>query len=568
MTSGGLGIAIGESGIGSVLTKYPLRVPLNQRSYAWGEGHVNTLLQDFSNAIAGENKTYFLGTIVLTHSSDAKWEVADGQQRLATTAILISAIRDHLFKGTPNEKEAANKYTSNYLLEFDEISGEHIPKLRLNAEDNDFFVKNAMLAPDHAERGAAKIQTDSHYRLNQAMKICRAHVEKIIAPYAKPDQAKRLYEWISFLRESAVIIEIKVPDHFNAYTLFETLNDRGLRASQADILKNYLFGKAQDRLNEVAPKWAAMTSILESVDVDDLLLTYLRHYWISYNGPTVEKELAERIREKVVGRQQAVDMSITLAANATDYAALFAPLEHTGWKDYDKRTRAYIYILTRILQLEQIRPLLLAVIRHFPPKEATPAFKLFLSWSVRFLIAGGGGAGVLDRHYGLRAKEITDGEVTTAAALAEKMKGVVRTDTEFVEGMRRARVSKKHLARYYLRAIELQKTGAPDADLGGILEDTTVYNLEHVIPLTPSDKWNLPEEVVLGYSKRLGNMTLLDPASNVDVGNKPFAEKLPIYKESPLLITREIAKNSTWGPDEIDARQAVMAATALDIWKL
>src|ERR1019366_9271155 len=43
------------------------------------------------------------------------------------------------------------------------------------------------------------------------------------------------------LRESAAIIEIKVPDHFNAYTLFETLNDRGLRASQADILKNYLF---------------------------------------------------------------------------------------------------------------------------------------------------------------------------------------------------------------------------------------------------------------------------------------------------------------------------------------
>ena len=79
----------------------------------------------------------------------------------------------------------------------------------------------------------------------------------------------------------AVIIEIRVPDHFNAYTLFETLNDRGLRASQADILKNYLFGKAQDRLSEVAPKWASMASVLESVDVDDLLLTYLRHYWIS-----------------------------------------------------------------------------------------------------------------------------------------------------------------------------------------------------------------------------------------------------------------------------------------------
>ena len=44
----------------------------------------------YSNALASENKTYFLGTIVLTQS-DNKWEVADGQQRLATTAILMKA---------------------------------------------------------------------------------------------------------------------------------------------------------------------------------------------------------------------------------------------------------------------------------------------------------------------------------------------------------------------------------------------------------------------------------------------------------------------------------------------
>ncbi|MPY69886.1 MAG: DUF262 domain-containing protein [Alphaproteobacteria bacterium] len=60
---------------------YGLRVPPNQRSYAWEGNHVRTLLQDFSNAISGDTKTYFLGTIVLTPSGDTKWEVADGQQR-------------------------------------------------------------------------------------------------------------------------------------------------------------------------------------------------------------------------------------------------------------------------------------------------------------------------------------------------------------------------------------------------------------------------------------------------------------------------------------------------------
>jgi uncharacterized protein with ParB-like and HNH nuclease domain len=151
----GIGIAIGESGIGSVLNRYSLRVPLNQRSYAWEEDHVRTLLQDFSNAIASETKTYFLGTIVLSQSGDNKWEVADGQQRLATTSILISAIRDHLSSGSPNEKEAAQKYTQNFLLEFDELSGEHLPKLRLNIEDNDFFMKIACAGFAREELGCS-----------------------------------------------------------------------------------------------------------------------------------------------------------------------------------------------------------------------------------------------------------------------------------------------------------------------------------------------------------------------------------------------------------------------------
>ena len=569
MAKKGLGIAIAESGIGSVLNRYSLRVPLNQRSYAWEEAHVKTLLQDFSNAVNNSDTTYFLGTIVLTAGAGGSWEVADGQQRSATTAILIAAIRDHLFlNGGPNEKAAANKFSQNFLLEFDERSGEHKPKLTLNSEDNDFFVKAALLPPENPEYGKAKPATESHERIAEAIKICREHVKHIIAQYAKPDQAKRLYDWIDFLKDAAVIIEIRVPDSFNAYTLFETLNDRGLRASQADILKNYLFGKAQDRLSEVAPKWASMGSVIESVDVDDLLLTYLRHYWISYNGPTVEKELAEKIRINVTGKQQAIDMTNSLAANALDYCALFGPLEHTGWKFYDKQTRAYIYVITRILQVVQIRPLLLAVIRHFSPEEAKKAFKLFLSWSVRYLVAGGAGGGVIERYYGLRAQEVTKGEVKTANQLKEKMKDVVRTDVEFSDAFKGHRVSKQNLARYYLRSLELARGGEANADLGGILEDVSQFTLEHVIPLNPGDEWNLPDEVVRSYTKRLGNMTLLDPSTNVDLGNKSFAEKILIFKTSPLLITQEIAKNTNWGPSEIDARQAVMAATALDIWKL
>ena len=54
---------------------------------------------------------------------------------------MSSAIRDHLYGGAINEKAAAEKFTQNFLLEFDERSGEHRPKMTLNSEDNDFFGK-------------------------------------------------------------------------------------------------------------------------------------------------------------------------------------------------------------------------------------------------------------------------------------------------------------------------------------------------------------------------------------------------------------------------------------------
>ena len=77
------------------------------------------------------------------------------------------------------------------------------------------------------------------------------------------------------------------------------------------------------------------------------------------------------------------------------------------------------------------------------------------------------------------------------------------------------------------------------------------------MPRRPKDRSNPDGFSIAGQPK--GNKS--------GVMQRPAKEKKG-YKGSPLLLTQEIAKNDTWGPDQIDARQAVMAATALDIWKL
>ena len=86
-----------HKGIGAILSHNRLVVPRNQREYSWERDHVQELFQDFSNALVKSKGSYFLGTIVLTKGDGDNPEVSDGQQRLATTSILIAAIRDFFF---------------------------------------------------------------------------------------------------------------------------------------------------------------------------------------------------------------------------------------------------------------------------------------------------------------------------------------------------------------------------------------------------------------------------------------------------------------------------------------
>lgn len=85
-------------GIGDLIRRGRLIVPPNQRSYAWEERNVRELLQDLNAAMTvtgNGGQEYFLGTIVLVDGEDGKPpRISDGQQRIATTTIILARIRD------------------------------------------------------------------------------------------------------------------------------------------------------------------------------------------------------------------------------------------------------------------------------------------------------------------------------------------------------------------------------------------------------------------------------------------------------------------------------------------
>jgi hypothetical protein len=558
------GLSFEEVGIADALARWSLVVPFNQRAYEWTD-QIEKLLNDLFLSFERGERIYFLGTIVLTSGDRGQRQIADGQQRLATVSCLLAAARDALI--ALGDTAGANTYQARYLLDYDPRSKTSKPKLTLNYEDRDYFVTAVLMPPAERTPHSGR-HFSSHDLLAEAMSSATDRTEKIIYPYPVGEKAARLYDWLDFLHNSAKLIVINVPRQVgNAFKMFETLNARGMPASQVDLIKNFVFERAQDRMHDIHPSWIAMKSTIEDIGEDDLLLAYIRHFWISQHGPTTADELGSKIEESVTQEAQALLLVRSLDAGAVDYAAILTPREHPRLEMYGNEAREHIFAVTRELGIVQSRPLLLSILKRFEPEESKKAFKLLLSWSVRFLIVGGGGGGNLDRYYGLRAFEIDQREITTARALREKMRNVVPNDEAFTRGFQTASVRRAPIARYYLRAIEMALEGEKDPELIPT-QDTNVLNLEHILPINPSQAWGITEDVASANYKRLGNMTLLHAGDNVGAANNTFVDKKPVYAGSPLEITKALAVYDAWGPNQIDDRQGKLAELAVRIWPL
>ena len=559
-------IGFEHGGIGTMLSRHRFAVPLNQREYAWEDEHVNDLLYDLKKAIADSKSTYFLGTIVLTRGSGDVPEVSDGQQRLATTSILLAAIRDYMLE--VGRKAKADAIEKRFLLTADYKTEEEVPHLRLNADDHDYFMKR-VLSPPHSDLRQVQPKVHSHKKIHRAAQIAAEHVREVAAYYGNAG-LDHITTWVEFIEHNAEVILLTVPDHLNAFIMFETLNDRGLKASQADLLKNYLLRLAGERIEEVQQFWSRMRGTLEAIGEnerqEDLVITYLRHLIVTLHGPTKERELFGRIEQHVTSKAAAVHFATELAENAAAYVALFQP-EHPRWNNFGTTTRDHIATI-RELQVEQIRPLLFAIAMHFEVAEARKAFRLMVSWSVRFLVVGGRG-GKLDRHYGLRAQEIGTGKIRTAKQLVDAMAEVVPSDGVFKAAFADARISRPYVARYYLRALEQAQNGKKEPE--HIPNDNEQQiNLEHILPEVPDAGWkHVRPEVAAAYHKRLGNMVLLPATLNRQIGNKSFAEKQPVLEASGLSLTSDVASRyTTWDDATISDRQLRLADLAIKTWPI
>jgi hypothetical protein len=547
----------GLDGIGHQLSDRLLAVPIYQRSYAWGERQVEEFCSDLKNAFNADPSEYFLGTIVLSKAgTEGRDTIIDGQQRLATASLLLAAIRDYFLI---NDDESRSRgIQAKYIGSYDDVADEDIPRLCLNSDDDSFY-RRWVVENDEA----AQPTRESHVLIKAAYEQLYWFVDAI-AEAAGIGWPSKLVEWRQFLHSRVRVIYVAVPTESDAFLIFETLNARGAELTLADLLKNYLFSKAESNLEAVRDNWLLA---LGAFDLDvELFMMFIRHYWSSRQGPVRERELYKSIKDDVKSRSQAVKLASELEANSKLYAALIDP-DDEYWSSWGSTTKKNIETLGR-LALEQNRPMLLAAMQHFTRAEMKKVLRASVSWSVRGLVVGGIGGGTTEKAYCAAALKIRAGEVKTAAELAAELASIVPSDTEFEAAFATMRVTKASLARYYLIALERQQSGEAEPELVPNANEEEV-NLEHVLPkrADPAVWSGFTDDQRKDFVDRLGNHVLMSKTPNDRLGNKDFQAKKRVMAKAKLRLTKDVASKAAWGPKQIDDRQKRLAAMAVNVWQ-
>jgi uncharacterized protein with ParB-like and HNH nuclease domain len=212
-------------------------VPTFQRGYSWEKQHVTAFWNDIS--ATRQRKTYFLGPIVILNRSDVVVELLDGQQRLATATILFSVLRDVA-------RSLATKQASDFAayVQRDFIIGEDEKRCLEMGEPDDPYFRDIIQSDSQGEKPKPKLR--SHRFIHEARAYLMQSVTAKIGTQNEVQALVTLKDLKNTLRSDIVMACITVDSDDDAFQIFETLNDRGLRLSVPDLLLNYLMRVAPE----------------------------------------------------------------------------------------------------------------------------------------------------------------------------------------------------------------------------------------------------------------------------------------------------------------------------------
>ena len=261
-----------------LLTGVKYDIDFYQRGYEWTRRNVEELLNDFEAEFianyaqehepwqVANYRHYFLGTIITIPESGKRY-IVDGQQRLTTLTLM--------------------------LIYFHHLRAENpaIPDVSRLIYEEMFMEKSFIIAVDEREDCMKALFESSQFDATEhpdlSVRTLVERYEDIGELFPESLAENALPYFVSWLLHCVDIVEIEAQTDDAAFTIFETMNDRGVNLSQSDMLKGYLLAHInyadpsmmQSKKEEANRSWKRlMTDFaeLENGSADDFFKTWLR----------------------------------------------------------------------------------------------------------------------------------------------------------------------------------------------------------------------------------------------------------------------------------------------------
>jgi uncharacterized protein with ParB-like and HNH nuclease domain len=239
-----------DTSISKLLKEQKFYIDYFQREYRWEEKHIKTLVEDLTNTFLaayteGDKRSavasyqnYYLGPVVFSKNpNDGKKSIIDGQQRITSITLFLIYLNQL-------QRESAEKVNISELI-FSEKYGE----------------KSFNMTDEDREECLESLFKDGEYSLkeddNETVLNLMDRYEDIQASFPETITDNCLPHFIDWFSENVVIVEITAYSDDNAYTIFETMNDRGLSLTSTEMLKGYVLSKIKDRKlrNDINELW-------------------------------------------------------------------------------------------------------------------------------------------------------------------------------------------------------------------------------------------------------------------------------------------------------------------------
>lgn len=232
-----------DKSLGELLHNKRFRIDVFQREYKWGRKQMDDLINDVTGSFLkcfkqGDDlsdydnyDSYYMGPVVLCHTN-RDISIIDGQQRLTSFSLILIYLHS-LAKTLQLDDDDINRL-ENYIF----VRKGGVKTLVLNIEQRN-KVMNELMNDENVEEIMSK--ADCYASSNRNLLERYADIRDMFPEQLK--ERKPLQVFIDWLLEKVIFVQINAYSMDNAYTIFETMNDRGLNLSPSEILKGFLLSK-------------------------------------------------------------------------------------------------------------------------------------------------------------------------------------------------------------------------------------------------------------------------------------------------------------------------------------